>query len=206
MASCKAPIAAACQLWMDMSSNFGTVSRISSGSTSFFFVICSHSSTTIHVSIECTSLKYMKKYMYICTLSVFTLNCNEFYMHGQKYIPCYQCFWNGQFCPFFSFLISIRALTSHFIGFLAFLFFPETKSGLPSLFDLQAMTCKGGGCTLSAIFKFTIFSILWIYLNSSVHFKKTENRKMNFKSTDLILFQCNLWGTLWCCFQWCSLF
>ena len=25
VASCKAPIAAACQLWMDMSSNFGTV-------------------------------------------------------------------------------------------------------------------------------------------------------------------------------------
>ena len=52
VASCKAPIAAACQLWMDMSSNFGTVSHISSGSTSLFFVIRSHSSTTIHVSIE----------------------------------------------------------------------------------------------------------------------------------------------------------
>ena len=100
MASCKAPIAAACQLWMDMSSNFGIVSPISSGSTSFFFVIRSHSSTTIHVSIERTSLKYMKKYMYVCTLSAFTLNCNEFYMHGQKYIPCYRCFWNAQFCPF----------------------------------------------------------------------------------------------------------
>ena len=81
VALCKAQIAAACQLWMDMSSNFGTVSRFSSGSTSLFFVIRSHSSTTIHVSIERTSLKYMKKYMYVCTLSAFTLNCNEFYMH-----------------------------------------------------------------------------------------------------------------------------
>ena len=78
------------------------------------------------------------------------------------------------FVLFCSFLISIRALASHFIGFLAFLFFPETKSGLPSLFDLQAVTCKGGGCTLSGIFKFMIFSILWIYLNSSVHFKKLK--------------------------------
>ena len=98
------------------------------------------------------------------------------------------------FVLFCSFLISIRALASHFIGFLAFLFFPETKSGLPSLFDLQAVTCKGGGCTLNGIFKFTICSILWIYLNSSVHFKKTENHKTNFKSTDLILFRHNLWG------------
>ena len=110
------------------------------------------------------------------------------------------------FVLFCSFLISIRALASHFIGFLTFLFFPKTKSGLPSLFDLQAVTCQGGGCTLSGIFKFTIFSILWIYLNSSVHFKKTENRKTNFKSTDLILFRRNLWGTLWCRFRWCSLF
>ena len=110
------------------------------------------------------------------------------------------------FVLFCSFLISIRALASHFIGFLTFLFFPKTKSGLPSLFDLQAVTCKRGGCTSSGIFKFMIFLILWISLNSSVHFKKTKNRKMNFKSTDLILFQRNLWCTLWCSFRWCSLF
>ena len=144
--------------------------------------------------------------MYVYTLSAFTLNCNKFYMHGQKYIPYYWCFWNAQFCPFLFVSYHDQSPRIGFIGFLAFLFFPKTKSGLPSLFDLQAVTCKGGGCTLSGIFKFTIFSILWIYLNSSVHFKKTENCQTNFKSTDLILFWRNLWGTFWCCFRWCSLF
>ena len=132
VASCKAPIAAACQLWMNMSSNFGTVSRISSGSTSLFFVIRSP----------------------------------RIPFHRFSHLP---------------FLSRDQIRSPFFIRFASR--------------DLQRR-----GCTLSGIFKFTIFSMLWIYLNSSVHFKKTENRKMNFKSTDLILFQHNLWGTLWCHF------
>ena len=59
-ASCKAPIAAACQLWIFISSNFGTFCHCSSGKMEFSRFILSHSSTTILTSMHLTSLNKMK--------------------------------------------------------------------------------------------------------------------------------------------------
>ena len=149
---------------------------------------------------------HLQKYMYVCTLSAFTLNCNEFYMHGQKYIPCYRCFWNAQFCPFLflSYLDQGPRIPFHRFSCLPFLSRDQIQS--PFFIRFASRDLQRRGMYIKWDIKiYDFFNFVDIFKLIST-FKKTENRKTNFKSTDLIFFRHNLWGTLWCRFRWCSLF